>query len=488
MPPSPSHHFPAAAAFENGPLLAFLCFLFPLLSARSVVSQQFTGLNAATSLDASSNNGLSKSTKVMHCVAVKRQRANKVALLSDPNKSSSSRTINAVWRHMRHTSNYCCSANIKQVKTCSQLRQLQCGRDNQTFFSLLAFFLLTIGGKKFCNSFSQDEPSAGQQLQRNEALVLIWFSLKSGACARSDLLSSLGSSRCGKDKKKKTGTVIFDPTRRTEKLAQAQRSTATCSVVLLCSDPSICNLMRLSAVGQRHGQHETLRSGIIMGAAGFFFSLRTKVSCLEIKALTAVRPANIKPCMEWKLTQGAWHSKCKMFITNFAFQISCRALCSKTVCWPHWPLPHSPVCAISNQICHVGRHTHIHNAHTQVHSIDGWDTLLCLVLNCPQAQVFLLAAQFKLNTEWWREGKKLCFLASSKGIRHGKSMKYSTQTINIASKYCIHGQKCLRFCLVPKIKAYKSLMDQLGEHCNTVSQESWLKPWKAIWFRHARIV
>lgn len=63
------------------------------------------------------------------------------------------------------------------------------------------------------------------------------------------------------------------------------------------------------------------------------------------------------------------------------------------------------------------------------------------------------------------------FVVSSKGIQHGESVKYSTQIIqpvNKARKYCIHGQNCLRTCLVPKIKGYKSLMNQLGEHCNVV--------------------
>lgn len=58
--------------FTSGPLLVFLCcFLFPLLSAVLLFLRlccSFTGLNAATSPDASSNNGLSKQTKVMHSV------------------------------------------------------------------------------------------------------------------------------------------------------------------------------------------------------------------------------------------------------------------------------------------------------------------------------------------------------------------------------------------------------------------------------------
>lgn len=70
-----------------------------------------------------------------------------------------------------------------------------------------------------------------------------------------------------------------------------------------------------------------------------------------------------------------------------------------------------------------------------------------------------------------RKKRKTEFLFSSKAIQHWESMKYSTQSIqpvSIARKHCIHGQNCLRTCLGQKIKAYKCLTDQLGEHCNMV--------------------
>lgn len=85
--------------------------------------------------------------------------------------------------------------------------------------------------------FQRDEASAGQQLQRDTALVLIWFSQKSGVSAHSDLLSSPWLVPLWGKEKKNPGTVILPQCTALKNPPghQAQGSTVTCSVMLCVS-------------------------------------------------------------------------------------------------------------------------------------------------------------------------------------------------------------------------------------------------------------
>lgn len=267
---------------QAGLCWVFVLFsFFPLLSAVLLFLSlccSFTGLNASTSPDASSNNGLSKQTKVMH--AVWRWSGTAGTKHHDyltPMSRVAFGPLTPICIAWAAVLIGCCLANIKQVKTCPRTRQLQYGKIIRFFFSLSLSFrshshntekknalILPVGmNRRLGSGFRETERWfwSGFHWNLESVLALICW-------------APLGSSRCGQRKKKEPAAAI-PPQRtapkKTRRATRARGRKVTCSVMLPCSVPSLCNLMRCSAGGQRHWQRETLRSGIIMGAAGFFF-------------------------------------------------------------------------------------------------------------------------------------------------------------------------------------------------------------------------
>lgn len=208
-------------------------------------------------------------------VAVKREHGNKVPLLSDPDEPSGSWTIKVDLHHMCRTSNLLLLCKYQTNENLPAVLTAAVWRDNQ-YFSLSLFLfahnkknalILSAGmNRRLGTGFRETGRWFWSGFHRNleSVLTLICW-------------APFGSSRCG-ERKKETWNSDFALMHRTKKPARppTQWSTGTCSVMLLSSNPSFCN----SAGGQCHWQCETLRSWIIMGAAGFFFFFFFAQKCL----------------------------------------------------------------------------------------------------------------------------------------------------------------------------------------------------------------